>query len=95
MGSNVRVGSTPTIPTSVHKICSFTEREHDKIVNNALVVQLVRHGRLKTYYPSGKQCGFESHSEYEWPNGGIGRHARLKIWCSKERVGSIPSLVTK
>lgn len=91
MGSNVRVGSTPTIPTSVH---TFKEREHEKIVNNALVVQLVRHGRLKICYPSGKQCGFESHSEYEWPNDGIGRHARLKIWCSKGRVGSTPSLVT-
>ena len=28
------------------------------------------------------------------PNGGIGRHARLKIWCQLRRVGSSPTSAT-
>lgn len=32
---------------------------------------------------------------HKWPSGGIGRRARLKIWCPQGRVGSIPTLATK
>ena len=30
-----------------------------------------------------------------WPCGGIGRHARLKIWCPQGCVGSSPTEATK
>lgn len=38
--------------------------------------------------------GCKALNDNQWPCGGIGRHARFKILCSKERPGSTPGRAT-
>ena len=39
-------------------------------------------------------CNSPTRIHLLWPHGGIGRHIRLKICCSKGRPGSIPGAAT-